>query len=226
MPININLLAEAQADEEMRRKDPVRYAIYCSVGVILVFVLWICMNQMLISGKTKEISGLNSSWERMKPQYNLIQSNLTYLNELQNQLNQLTNYVTNRFLWANVLNALQQCATNVSTNVQFTRFRTDHSFQVTSPSIVVKAGKKVVDPGSSVEKIKFIIEAKDSGKEEEDNVVRLREAIAEFPFFKERLDRARGVRLESLSPRMIDPENPDRTCVVFTIECLFPDKTR
>jgi len=90
MPININLLAETQAAEEMRRKDPVRYAIYCSVGVILIVILWICMNQMLISGKTKEISGLNSSWERMKPQYNLIQSNLAYLNELQNQLNQLT----------------------------------------------------------------------------------------------------------------------------------------
>jgi len=210
----------------MRRKDPVRYAIYCAAAVVIIVGLWIGMNQMLISGKTKEVTGLTSSWERMKPQYNLVQSNLAYLNNLDQQLNQLTNYVTNRFLWANVLNALQQCVTNVPTNVQFIRLRTDHSFQVTPPSIVVKAGKKVLDPGSSVEKIRFLIEAKDYGKEEEDNVVRLREAIAEFPFFKERLDRARGVKLESLSPRMSDPENPERSCVVFTIECQFPDKTR
>ncbi len=226
MPIKLNLLAEVQSAEEIRRKDPLRYAIYCSAGVILVVLLWVCMNQMFISGKNKELSGLNSSWERMKPQYNLIQSNLAYLNDLHQQLNQLTNYVTNRFLWANVLNALQQCITNVSKNVQFTRFRTDHSFQVTQPSLEVKEGKKIVVPGLSVEKIKFLIEAKDYGKEEEDNVVRLREAIAEFPFFKERLDRARGVRLESLSPRINDPENPERSYVVFTIECEFPDKTR
>ncbi len=226
MPIKLNLLAEAQSAEEMRRKDPVRYAIYCAAAVVMIVVLWIGMNQMLISGKTKELTGLTSSWERMKPQYNLVQSNFAYLNDLHQQLNQLTNYVTNRFLWANVLNALQQCVTNVSTNVQFTRFRTDHNFQVTPPSIIVKEGKKIVVPGTTIEKIKFLIEAKDFGKEEEDNVVRLREAIAEFPFFKERLDRARGVRLESLSPRMSDPENPERSYVVFTIECQFPDKTR
>jgi hypothetical protein len=116
--------------------------------------------------------------------------------------------------------------TNVSTDIQFTRFRTEQNFQVTPPSVVTKGDKKVVIPGSSVEKIKFIIEAKDYGKEEDDNITRLREAIAEFPYFKQRLDKSRGVRLESMSPRMSDAANPGRTYVVFTLECQFPDITR
>lgn len=226
MPIKINLLAEAQAEEEMRRKDPIRYALYCSAAIILIVLGWIGMNQMLISGKNKELVGLNERWEKMKLQYNLVQSNLAVVNEFHQQLNLLTNYVTNRFLWANVLNALQQCVTNVSTNVQFIRFRTDHSFQVTPPTIIIKDGKKTVIPGSSVEKIKFLIEAKDYGTDEEDNITRLREAIAEFPYFKSRLDPARGVRLESLSPRMSDPVDPSRPYVTFTIECQFLEKVR
>ncbi|MGC8886155.1 MAG: hypothetical protein ACP5MG_03245 [Verrucomicrobiia bacterium] len=226
MPIKLNLLAEAQAAEEMRRKDPVRYAFYGSGAIILIILGWIGMNQMLISGKTKELAGLQDSWNRMKPQYNLVQSNLAVIKEINQQLNLLTNYVTNRFLWANVLNALQQCITNVSTNVQFTRFRTDHNFQVTPPAIAVKEGKKIVIPGSSVETIKFIIDAKDYGKDEEDNITRLRETIASFPFFSERLDKTRGVRLESLSPRVSDPSDPNRPYVVFTIECQFQTRTR
>lgn len=226
MPIRLNLLAEAQLEEEMRRKDPVKYAIYCAIGIILAFGIWIGTNQMLISSKEREVKSLNSMWEKMKPQYNLVQSNIVLVNELNQRLNLLTNYVTNRFLWANVLNALQQCMTNVSTDVQFARFRTDHSFVVSPPTVVTKDNRKVVIPGSSVEKIKFIIEAKDYGRDEDDNITRLREAIAEFPFFKERMDRSRGVRLESLSPRMSDPTDPGRSYVLFTLECQFPDKTR
>jgi len=226
MPIKLNLLAEAQAAEEMRRKDPVRYAFYCSGIIILIALGWIGMNQMLISGKTKEIAGLQDSWNRMKPQYNLVQSNLAIVNEINQQLNLLTNYVTNRFLWANVLNALQQCVTNVSTNVQLTRFRTDHNFQVTPPSVAVKDGKKIVVPGSSIETIKFIIDVKDYGKDDEDNITRLREAIATFPFFRDNLDKTRGVRLESLSPRVSDPSDPARPYVVFTIECQFQNRVR
>ncbi|MCX7872203.1 MAG: hypothetical protein N2487_02840 [Verrucomicrobiae bacterium] len=226
MPIKLNLLAEAQAAEEMRRKDPVKYAIFCAIGILLAVGIWIGTNQMLISSKEREIKGLNAMWEQMKPQYTYVQSNIALINELNQRLNLLTNYVTNRFLWANVLNALQQCVTNISTDVQFVRFRTDHSFQVSPPTTVTKESRKVVIPGSSVEKIKFVIEARDYGKDEDDNIAKLREAIAEFPFFKERLERTRGVRLESMSPRMGDPVDSGKSFVLFTLECQFPDKTR
>lgn len=226
MPIKINLLAEAQAAEEMRRKDPLKLAIYIAAILILFVLAFIGYNQMLISSKTRELEGLKASWAKMKPQYDLVQTNLQTIGELQNQLNLLANYVVNRFLWGNVLNALQQCVTNVSTDVQFIRFRTDHNFQVTPPSVVAKEGRKIFLPGSSTEKIKFIIEAKDYGKDEDDNITRLREAIMEHPFFRTNLDRLKGVRLESLSPRMNDPADPTKSFVTFTLECQFQDKTR
>ena len=40
MPIRINLLAEAQALEDMRRRDPVKRAIWVSVFVVCLMLAW------------------------------------------------------------------------------------------------------------------------------------------------------------------------------------------
>ena len=60
MPIRINLLAEAQAAEEMRRKDPVKRAVW--IGGFAVFVVLLCAAtlQFKIIVAKSEVSGLRS----------------------------------------------------------------------------------------------------------------------------------------------------------------------
>ena len=45
MPIRINLLAEAQAAEELRRKNPVKRGIWIGGFLVLVVILWIAKLQ-------------------------------------------------------------------------------------------------------------------------------------------------------------------------------------
>ena len=40
MPIHINLLAEAQAAEELRRRDPVKRALFIGVSLVVVSLVW------------------------------------------------------------------------------------------------------------------------------------------------------------------------------------------
>ena len=40
MPIHINLLAEAQAAEELRRHDPVKRAIFIGISLVVVALMW------------------------------------------------------------------------------------------------------------------------------------------------------------------------------------------
>ena len=40
MPIHINLLAEAQAAEELRRRDPVKRAIFIGISLVIVALMW------------------------------------------------------------------------------------------------------------------------------------------------------------------------------------------
>ena len=48
MPIRINLLAEAQAAEEMRRRDPVKRAVWIAGALVLVVAAWVVFLQVKI----------------------------------------------------------------------------------------------------------------------------------------------------------------------------------
>ena len=65
MPIRINLLAEAQAAEDLRRRDPVKRSIYVAVCFVVMVLVWISSLQVKIMadnsrlGKFLEQSRLN-----------------------------------------------------------------------------------------------------------------------------------------------------------------------
>ena len=108
MPININLLAEAQAAEELRRRDPVKRAMFIGISLIAVFFVWYAAVMALaLTAKESDTSAevaidskTNAYTQVMLQQRNLdlARSKLAALNKLQSQ----------RFLQGNLLNALQQ----------------------------------------------------------------------------------------------------------------------
>ena len=58
MPIRINLLAESQALEDMRRRDPVKRAIWVGVFLGLVILAWsssLQLKAMVAKGKLNQI---------------------------------------------------------------------------------------------------------------------------------------------------------------------------
>ena len=66
MPIRINLLAEAQAAEEMRRKDPVKRSIWVGSFLVFLVLLWGFSLQVKIMVTRSEMSALNVKWKSIE----------------------------------------------------------------------------------------------------------------------------------------------------------------
>ncbi len=108
MPIRINLLAEAQAAAEMRRKDPVKRGIWIGSFLGTVVVLWIAKLQMDISFENRSYNNVEAEWKGRMTTYSTVTNEQIKIGEVDHKLDELDLLRTNRFLWAPVFNALQQ----------------------------------------------------------------------------------------------------------------------
>jgi Tfp pilus assembly protein PilN len=128
MPIRLNLLAEAQAEEELRRRDPVKRSIWLAGLLVCCVLVW--SGILLIKSFTLR-STLNQIESRLGGQnnrYQQIVENQKHLAEVQQRLQALHRLAANRFLWGNVLNALQQATLD---DVQLNRFRSAQNYTAT-----------------------------------------------------------------------------------------------
>ena len=108
MPIRINLLAEQQAAVEARRRDPVKRSLWGGGLMIGLVFLWCVYKQFTISGARSELSNLEDDLKQLQPSVRQSTNTLQNLADVQGRLDSLEKHSTNRFLWANILNALQQ----------------------------------------------------------------------------------------------------------------------
>jgi hypothetical protein len=226
MPIRINLLAEAQAAEELRRKDPVKRAALAAGLVVFCVLLWSCTLQFKIIAAKSDLSALQTKWKAIEKSYQVAVESRRKSLEVEEKLAALQNYTTNRFLWGSALNAFQQSFNGVD-DVQVTRLRTEQSYIQTEETKPRTNGTMVIagKPGSSTEKILLTVEAVDSSPQPGSHVNKLKEAIVSVPYFQNNLQKTNGVLLTSLSAPQTGPlgRNP---YVLFTLQCFFPEKVR
>src|SRR5580700_10586736 len=108
MAIRINLLAEAQAAEEMRRKNPVKLAIWIGSFLVALVLLFILKLQLDIRFSKKTYTEIELSWKQNTARYAAVTNNMAKMGQMERKLAALDRLSTNRFFWAPVLNALQQ----------------------------------------------------------------------------------------------------------------------
>lgn len=225
MPIRINLLAEAQAAEEMRRRDPVKRALWGASIVVVGVIAWSGSTQLKIVSARSALSAQESQWTSIEKKYEIVTDNLKKAREVEAKLASLARLSTNRFIWGNALNALQQTMVD---QIVVTRIKTEQVFTATDPvppkqgAVAMLPGK----PGAAVEKTVLLIEARDYGNPGEQNYNKFKAGIASFPYFQSRLPRGEAVRLTSLSQPAADPSEPGRSFITFTLECQFPEVKR
>jgi hypothetical protein len=193
------------------------------------------MQQGKIMLKTKEMASLTKSWNDQKSRAANVQNNQKNVDLTRSKLMSITQYVTNRFLWANTLNALQQCATNVSSDVQITSLSGSQDHVLTAATVreIPASGdlpaRKAVISGGSTEITMLTISGRDFGREEDDNVTKFRDSIAEWPYFREALEKGKGVGVKLAEHRLrVSTElgAGGRVCATFRIECKFVEKKR
>jgi hypothetical protein len=223
MPIRINLLAEAQALEDLRRRDPVKRSIW--IGVFLVSLMLAWWSSLFAKGiwSRAELSHIERQLATRTNDFMQVLQNQQKLTDVVGKMEGLQEMATNRLLYGTLLNALQQTTID---DVQLTRLRTEQSYAYNDEvKPKTNAADRIIPgrPASVTEKIVVTLEARDSGPNPGDQVNKFKKAISDSPYFHANLGGTNEVRLASLSPPMFTEGKP---CIQFTLECRYPEKTR
>src|SRR5882724_9163702 len=219
MPIRINLLAEQQEADELRRRDPVKRATWVGGFLVGVLAVWGGYLQVRLMAATSEVNRYASEWKRLESDFKKVSANMEAAAEAERKWAALQALATNRFLWANPLNALQFVMVTVD-EVQITALKTSQSYTITEP---VKPSTNAVGiisrgkPGTSREKVSINLDGRDTSKEAK-GFSKLQEVINNNPYFKTNQVRT---QLITKSPDQPDPNNPTKRFSTFTLGCEF-----
>ena len=223
MPIHINLLAEAQAAEELRRRDPVKRAIFVGISLTVVALVWGGMVWAEVLMAQGHLNGVQIDINAKTNAYQLVMSERAKIAAIQAKLSALQTLQTNRSLQGNLLNALQHTTV---TGVQLTRLRLEQIYVLTEGTASQTEAGRVIPgrPATVREKITLHLDARDFSANPGDLVNKFREAIAQQDYFQRMLDRTNGMQLANppTAPQVMD----GKQFVSFTLDCRFPEVTR
>ena len=229
MPIRINLLAETQALEEQRRRDPVKRVILAGVVLLAMMLAWSSSLMVKTMVVKSEQSRMESELNSRTNDYRQVLENKRKLAENYQKLEALHRLATNRFLVGNFLDAFQQATVD---GVQLVHLKLDLNYTLTEEA---KAAKKedgeegaapttAAKPAIATEKISFALNAKDLSSTPGDAVNRFRDSLATAAYFKQQLGEQNGIRLKSLSASQTDLDG--KPFILFALEANLPEKKR
>lgn len=222
MPIRINLLAEAQAAEEMRRKDPVKRAIWIGGFVVFLTLLAALTLQLKISRVRSEIAGLSASWTSIEAKVKQVDEHRRATRDLESKLSALNQFATNRVLWANVLDALQHTTVD---KIQLVHLKTEQTFVTVEGTKPRTNGTVVIPgtPGSVTERIVLSLDGRDYSPRQADQVPQFKDALMKAPYFAANLHKTNKIQLTSLSAPQVEGA---RAFVGFGLQLNLEDKER
>jgi len=222
MPIRINLLSEALAEEDLRRRDPVKRAIYIGGFLVALSLVWFSSTWLEYKLTQQKFSQVENEILAHTNEFAQVQSDLKKISESQKRLDALLKLNTSRFLQGTLLNGLQQVYVP---NVQLLRLKLDQTFVYKdgTPAKTNSFGVVAGLPPTVTQQIIMTLDAKDSSPNPGDQVNTYKEALAKQSFFKSNLE-TNGVKLSNLS----SPQTTviGKPFVPFTLECRFQNKTR
>lgn len=221
MPIRLNLLAEAQAQEDARRRDPVKRALLAGIVAVFIMVVFSISLWCKAIAYNSEISSSEKLVQTYSDQNKEVINNLKQTAEITQKLTALDKLATNRFLVANLMNALQSATLE---DVQLSRLRFDDNLIYSEE---VKATQtRPSKPASVTERILLTLDAKDACSKPGDLIPKFKETIANAPYFATVLNKTEPVRLKDGSFSAQQMGIDGRPFQPFTLECLFPEKSR
>ena len=210
MAIRINLLAEAQAAEDLRRRDPVKRVIVIGILLVAAMLVWSSFLQLKVMTANRSLSGVQFQIDSDTNSYNMALSNNAKITQEKKKISELRMVTNARLLQGNLMNALQKVTVD---NVQLMRIKVSQGY-------IPRGGKTP----TIVERTSIELDARDSSSNPGDQVGKYKTALAAYPYFKAILDPTNNIALTDESPPQTDAEG--KNFVLFTLQCYLPDKTR
>lgn len=225
MPIRLNLLAEAQAELEIRRRDPVKRGIWIGILLVCLVLIWSGTMWIRIISHRATLNGLEGRFSSKGAQFQKIMQMEKDLADLKTKLKLLNNISTNRLLWGTVLNALQQSALP---EVQLVHFRGEQSYPVSDevkPKTTESGRVTIGKPGGITQKLTLVLDAKDTSANPGDQIENYKTALAKASFLGKDQPKTNAITftLKNLSAPTYDAES-GKSAMSFGIECRFADR--
>jgi hypothetical protein len=224
MPIRLNLLAEAQAVEEQRRKDPVKRAIWVAVLLIAAVLAWASSLQFKAIVSNSALSAIVADMNACTNEYKLVVEMQKKTGEMTQKLVALQTLSANRFLNGSLLNALQQTTVE---NVQFVHLRLNQTYQLAEETKPRTNGVNVIPgtPAKVTENLVLTLDGADSSPNPGEQVAKMKDTISTHTYFQENLDNTNPVLWKNSSSPQISPDT-GKAIVTFTLECRYSEKSR
>jgi hypothetical protein len=225
MPIRLNLLAEAQAAEEERRRDPVKRTAWVAALIIVLILVWSSSLQLKAILVNSEVSRLEDQINSRTNEYRGILDEQNKVADINRKLSELRRLSANRLLQGTLLNALQKTTVD---DVQLLRLRVDQTYVCVEGTKARTNENNVLIPGKpprSTEKILLTLEGTDSSANPGDQLNKYKDSLATNAYLMQVLLKTNGISLKNLAPVQVSPINGKRS-VNFTLECRYPDITR
>ena len=224
MPIRLNLLAEAQALEEMRQRDPVKRVSWVAGLLVVLMLVWASSLQLRAMIANKDLNRVQAIMNSKATAYKQVVENRQRIAETNAKLSALHALATNRFLNGTLLHALQQSTVD---DAQLAHLKVEQTY-VLAEEIKGRTNGSTVLPGTPAtvtEKITLALEGTDTSASPGDQVTKYKDALAANAYFRGQLSAANRVNLKNLSAPQISPDS-GRAMVLFTLEWRYPEKTR
>lgn len=221
MPIRINLLAETLAEEDLRRRDPVKRAIFGGVFLVGLSLVWFSSIWLTYAMYKQHLNQIDAQIQLHAAEYDQVQTNSKKVADLQKRMDDLDELVAARFLQGDLLNALQQ---TYVPNVQLTHLRVEQNSTGTA-AVPAKTNSFGVIPGhpaAQTEHVTVILDAKDFSPNPGDQVQHFKDALLKHPYFSNRIQ-TNGIKLSGLSGLQTPADS--KPYVMFTLECRLLDRT-
>jgi hypothetical protein len=214
MPIHLNLLAETQAADELRRRDPVKRVIFAGVFVVVLIFVWWSWLQLRVMVANSNLSQVEAQIQQHTNAYQVVLVNEKKIADAKSNLAALQKLANGRFLQGNLLNALQNATVP---GVQLVRLAVNQTY------VALRAGDAQTN-SPIIEKIVVSLDAQDFSSDPGDQVNRFKSAVSQQPYFSDELDKTNGVRLTNLSAPQVGSDG--KPSVLFSLQCTYSDRTR
>jgi len=216
----IDLLAEAKAERERRRKDPVKRAAWVSGFCISVMLLWVLKLEVDLAFQRSEYHRVAKLYGGIRIKHATLTNDMIADAAVEHKLEALDRLTTNRFLWAPVLNALQ---TIMVQDVQLIRLTGDQRFLQEAARTVGTGSHTTVVPAACVERISLYLQARDLSSNEL-SYLEYKDDIGDCDYFVKNLKRRHGFVLEGvLKPPAHGQLDPASQFTFFVLSSHFPD---
>lgn len=203
----------------MRRKDPVKRAVWIGGFVVFLVLLAAATLQFKIIVAKSDVSSLQAQWKEIESPVKEVNEHRQRTRELESKLAALDQFATNRMLWAPALNALQH--THVD-GVQLVRMQVEQTF-TTADSAAGGAAPKVAKPATATEKITVSFEARDYSARPGDQVPKFKQTLSDSEYFASVLEKTNTIQLTSQTAPQVEA---GRSFVGFGFKLFLEEKER